>query len=66
MERERRYYVYMLAGKSRVLYVGVTGALMLRVLRHKAGGGGAFTRKYRVNRLVWFQSFEHVGSAIAR
>jgi putative endonuclease len=56
----------MLASKSRVLYVGVTGALMLRVLRHKAGRGGDFTRKYRVNRLVWYQSFEHVGNAIAR
>ena len=56
----------MLTSKSRVLYVGVTGGLMSRVLRHKAGGGGVFTRKYRVNRLVWFQSFEHVGLAIAR
>jgi putative endonuclease len=56
----------MLASKSRVLYVGVTGALMLRVLRHKAGRGGDFTRKYRVNRLVWNQSFESVGNAIER
>jgi putative endonuclease len=39
---------------------------MLRVLRHKAGRGGVFTRKYRVNRLVWFQGFERVGNAIAR
>src|SRR5258708_33465209 len=66
MPKRRRYCVYMLASKSRVLYVGVTGALMLRVLRHKAGRGGGFTQKYRVNRLVWFQSFQHVGNAIAR
>ena len=56
----------MLSSKSRVLYVGVTGALMTRVLRHKAGRGGLFTTKYRVNRLVWFQLLEHVGNAIAR
>jgi ATP-dependent Lhr-like helicase len=37
-----------------------------RVLRHKAGEGGVFTRTYRVNRLVWYQSFELVGKAIAR
>jgi hypothetical protein len=43
MVRERRYYVYIMAGKSRVIYVGVTGFLMARVLRHKAGEGGAFT-----------------------
>jgi putative endonuclease len=66
MPRQRRYYVYMLSSKSRVLYIGVTGALMARVLRHKAGRGSAFTRKYRVNRLVWFQTFEHVGNAISR
>ena len=39
---------------------------MVRVLRHKSGGGGSFTRKYRANRLVWYQSFESVGNAIAR
>jgi predicted GIY-YIG superfamily endonuclease len=40
MPKQRRYYVYLLASKSRVLYVGVTGALMVRVLRHKAGRAG--------------------------
>jgi putative endonuclease len=39
---------------------------MSRVLRHKAGEGGSFTRKYRVNRLVWYESFGLVGDAIAR
>jgi len=48
------------------LYTGVTGFLMSRVLRHKRGEGGGFTRKYRVNRLVWFQSFALVSAAIAR
>ncbi len=66
MTRERRYYVYSMASESRVIYVGVTGFLMARVLRHKAGEGGAFTRKYRVHRLVYFQSFRNIGDAIAR
>jgi putative endonuclease len=64
--RERRYYVYIMASKSRVLYVGMTGFLMARVLRHKAGEGGAFTREYRVHRLVYFHSFQNVEDAIAR
>jgi putative endonuclease len=63
---ERRYYVYIMASKSRVIYVGMTGFLMARVLRHRAGEGGAFTRKYRVYRLVYFHSFQNVGAAIAR
>jgi putative endonuclease len=66
MVRERRYYVYIMASKSRVIYVGVTGFLMARVLRHKGGEGGAFTSKYRVHRLVYFHGFQNVGDAIAR
>jgi len=66
MVRERRYYVYIMASKSRVLYVGMTGFLMARVLRHRAGEGGAFTRKYRIHRLVYYHSFQNVGDAIAR
>jgi predicted GIY-YIG superfamily endonuclease len=31
------YYVYIMASKSRVIYVGVTGFLMARVLRHRSG-----------------------------
>lgn len=48
---ERRYYVYLMASKSRVIYVGVTAFLMGRVLRHGADEGGAFTAKYRVHRV---------------
>jgi len=66
MAFQRTYYVYILASKSRVIYVGITGFLMARVLRHRAGEGGAFTRRYRVHRLVYFQSFQNIGDAIAR
>lgn len=52
--------------QKRVIYVGVTGFLMARVLKHRAGEGGAFTRSYRVHRLVYFQSFHNIGDAIAR
>jgi len=66
MDQKRRYFVYIVASKSRVLYTGVTGSLMSRVLQHKRGEGGSFSAKYRVNRLVWFQTFELVHRAIAR
>src|SRR2546427_1514062 len=66
MARERSYYVYILASRSRVIYVGVTGFLMARVLRHRAGEGGEFTRKYRVHRLVYVETFHSVAAAIAR
>ena len=61
MPHQRTYYVYITASKSRVLYVGVTGFLMPRVLRHRSGEGGDFTRRYQVHRLVYFQTFHNVG-----
>ena len=64
--RTKRYYVYIIASKSRVIYVGMTGFLMTRVLQHKSGGGGQFSGRYRVHRLVYYEVFEHVGTAIRR
>lgn len=66
MRREKRYYVYILASKSRVLYVGVTGALMARVLQHKSGEFEGFTQRYKVDRLVYYEVFQYVNNAIAR
>lgn len=65
MPREKKYYVYILASKSRVLYVGVTGSLTARVMQHKSGEEG-FTAKYRITRLVYYETFQYVNSAIAR
>lgn len=56
----------MLASTSRVLYVGVTNDLGRRVAEHRAGEGGAFTRRYRVHRLVYMEEHPDVRDAIAR
>ena len=66
MPDDKLYYVYILSSKSRAIYVGVTGFLMFRVLRHRTGQGGAFTRKYRIHRLVYYEVFHSVAAAIAR
>ena len=63
----RSYWVYILASKLRgTLYIGVTNGLIFRVEQHKAGKGPSFTRKYKVNRLVWFLEFADVRKAIQR
>ena len=64
--RSKRYFVYIIASKSRVIYVGMTGFLMPRILQHKAGEGGQFSSKYCVHRLVYYEVFEHVETAIRR
>ena len=61
----RRYWVYVLASRSRTLYIGVTGNLDRRLSAHQAGRS-EFTRRYRIDRLVYFEVFEWVWEAIAR
>ncbi len=63
---EKRYYVYNLASRSRNLYTGVTNNLRRRVLEHKQGLLGGFTKKYGIHRLVYFEAFDNVREAIAR
>jgi len=62
----RRYYVYILAGPSAVLYTGVTNSLRHRVIQHRLKLVEGFTRKYNVTRLVHFEVFGSIGMAIAR
>jgi putative endonuclease len=66
MLEEKLYYVYILSSRSRTIYVGMTGFLMTRVLCHRAGDGGAFTKKYRIHRLVYYEVFHNVAAAITR
>jgi putative endonuclease len=62
----RTYYIYIMASRSRVLYVGVTNDLTRRVNEHKRGLNAGFTSRYRVTRLVYFEEFGDIRDAIAR
>ena len=62
----RLFYVYLLASRSRVLYIGMTNDLERRVREHRLGEFEGFTKKYRVHRLVFFESFHDARTAIAR
>ena len=62
----RTYYVYIMAGRSRVLYTGVTNDLARRVDEHRRGVHAGFTSRYRVTRLVYFEEFGEILDAIAR
>ena len=66
MPRHYLFFVYIMASKSRVLYTGITNDLPVRVFQHKTGRFAGFTKQYRVHRLVYFESFQYVRSAIAR
>jgi putative endonuclease len=62
----RDYWVYIMTNLSNtVLYTGVTNNLRRRVGEHKAGLGSAFTSKYKVHKLVFYERFVRITDAIA-
>jgi len=62
----RVYYVYIMASRSLNLYTGITNNIYRRVLEHKCGDIEGFTKRYNIDRLVYYETFGHVGKAIAR
>jgi putative endonuclease len=66
VQRDKRYYVYILSSKSRVLYTGMTGFVTSRILQHKCREQASFTRRYHIDRLVYYEAFRYVNNAIAR
>ncbi|MGB9257980.1 MAG: GIY-YIG nuclease family protein [Candidatus Korobacteraceae bacterium] len=66
MSPEWRFWVYIMASKSRRIYTGVTNEIERRVREHKQGEIEGFTQRYRINRLDYRDRFQYVGHAIAR
>ena len=64
--RECYFWVYILSNRSHVLYIGVTNGIRRRVLQHRMQTPGTFTARYKITRLVYFESFQYVNNAIAR
>jgi putative endonuclease len=63
----RSFYVYILASKiGGTLYIGVTNDLIRRVAEHRSKAVEGFTRRYGVDRLVYFECFDDVENAIHR
>ena len=64
--REYHFWVYILSSRSRNLYIGVTNGLISRVSTHRQFIPGTHTTRYAIHRLVFFEHFKYVRSAIAR
>jgi len=62
-----QYFVYLMTNKNNtVLYTGVTNDLKRRVYEHKEKLIDGFTKKYNVNKLVYFKFTSDINSAIQR
>ncbi|MCJ7511934.1 MAG: GIY-YIG nuclease family protein [Anaerolineales bacterium] len=62
----RTYFVYIVANRSRTLYVGMTNDLPRRLHEHKHLLVPGFTSKYRIDRLVYLEEADDVQAGIAR
>jgi len=64
--REHNYCVYIMASRTRVLYIGMTHCPERRVYEHKNDLIDGFSKRYRCHRLVYIESYDRVRNAIAR
>ena len=61
------YYVYIMSNwNNNVVYIGFTNNLERRVFEHKNKIVDGFTKKYNVNKLVYFEQTNDVKTAIER
>ena len=64
---QKSYYVYILTNKvNTVLYTGVTSDLQRRVYEHKHKLVDGFTKKYKVDKLVYYEVGNDIYAAITR
>ena len=62
----KSYFVYILASRNKVLYVGSTDNISRRTYEHKQGLIEGFTKRYNVNRLVYYETQPDLESARKR
>ena len=63
----RHYYVYILMNEwHTVSYVGITSSLLKRLWQHQEKVVESFTKKYRINTLVYYETYNTPFEAIAR
>jgi putative endonuclease len=64
---ERQYCVYILTNQNNtVLYTGVTNNLPRRTYEHKSKLVDGFTKRYNINKLVYYEVFDRIENAILR
>ena len=56
----------MTSARNGTLYLGVTSDLLTRGAQHRRGEFEGFSAKYGCNRLVWFEQYSDMATAIAR
>ena len=67
MPREYHFYVYIVSNYQRTtFYIGFTNDIVRRIIEHKNGLGSAFTKKYKLTDLIYFEEYQYADQAISR
>ena len=65
--KQHNYYVYILSNwNNKVIYVGMTNNMERRLYEHKNKLIEGFTKKYNLDKLVYFEHTADVNNAIRR
>ena len=59
-------YIYILGSQTGTRCIGVTSNLYHRVMQHKEGTWEGFTETYGCKRLLYFEGYENIRTAIAK
>jgi putative endonuclease len=63
----KNYYLYIITNwNNNVMYIGVTNDLVRRLYEHKNKFYDGFSKKYNLNKLVYFELFFNMSDAIRR
>jgi putative endonuclease len=66
MKSNNQYFIYIITNKTGTLYIGLTNNIKKRIYEHKNKLIEGFTKKYNIDRLLYFETFRDMDSAIAR
>ena len=63
----KQYYVYIITNKfNSTLYTGITSDLVKRIYEHKYGVIDSFASKYKLAKLVYYETHEEINEAIKK
>jgi putative endonuclease len=60
---QRCFIVYILANLKGLLYVGLTDDMRRRMIEHKSGTFDGFTKKYKIDRLMYLETYSYLKAA---
>jgi putative endonuclease len=67
MKTIHQYFVYIITNKKDgVLYIGITNNIERRMFEHKNKLNKGFSKKYNLNKLMYFEVFKEINDAIKR